>query len=81
VSGTGHGSDKIVMKAHLHNCDEIVAFIGTKTSDPHDLGSTKEIWLNDEKYLRTLPERRNTERGECRRQSVFFVLRGVKYSR
>ena len=26
------GSEEIVTKAHLHNCDEIIAFIGTNPS-------------------------------------------------
>ena len=47
------GSEEIVTKAHLHNCDEFIAFIGTNPSDPHDLGGEVEMWLSDEKYLLT----------------------------
>jgi hypothetical protein len=47
------GSEEIITKAHLHNCDEIIAFIGTNPSDPHDLGGVVEMWLSDEKYLLT----------------------------
>jgi hypothetical protein len=47
------GSEEIVTKAHLHNCDEIIAFMGTNLSDPHDLCGVVEMWLSDEKYLLT----------------------------
>lgn len=45
------GSDKVLTKAHTHDCDEMIAFIGTNPADPHDLGGEIEMWLGDEKYL------------------------------
>jgi len=48
-----NGSEQVITKAHLHNCDEIIAFIGTDHANPHDLGGTVEFWLGDEKYILT----------------------------
>ena len=45
------GSDVVTTQAHTHDCDEIIAFIGTNPDDPHDLAGEVEIWLQDEKYL------------------------------
>jgi hypothetical protein len=47
------GSDTVTTKAHTHDCDEIIAFIGTNPDDFHDLGGEVEIWLGNEKYLLT----------------------------
>ena len=47
------GSDIVTTKAHTHDCDEIIAFIGTNPDDFHDLGGEVEIWLGNEKYLLT----------------------------
>jgi hypothetical protein len=40
------GSGEIVTKVHLHNGDEIIAFIGTNPSDPRNLGgeSSSLMW-------------------------------------
>lgn len=45
------GSDTVLTKAHTHDCDEVIAFIGSNPDDPHDLGGEIEIWLDDEIYL------------------------------
>jgi hypothetical protein len=45
------GSDTVTTKAHTHDCDEIIAFIGTNPDDPRDLAGEVEIWLGDEKYI------------------------------
>jgi hypothetical protein len=47
------GSDKVTTKAHTHDCDEIIGFIGTNPDDFHDLAGEVEMWLGDEKYLLT----------------------------
>jgi hypothetical protein len=47
------GSDTITTQAHIHNCDEILAFIGTNADNPPDLAGEVEIWLDDERYLLT----------------------------
>jgi hypothetical protein len=31
------GSDSVLTKAHTHDCDEIIAFMGSNPDDPHDL--------------------------------------------
>jgi hypothetical protein len=47
------GSDMVATPAHTHDCDEVIAFIGTNPDDPHDLAGEVEIWLGDEKYILT----------------------------
>jgi hypothetical protein len=47
------GSDSVLTKAHTHDCDEIIAFMGSNPDDPHDLGGEVEMWLGDEKYIIT----------------------------
>jgi hypothetical protein len=47
------GSDTITTKPHTHECDEILAYIGTNPDDPHDLCGEVEVWLEDEKYMLT----------------------------
>jgi hypothetical protein len=47
------GSDSVLTKAHTHDCDEIIAFIGSNPNDPHDLGGEIEMWMSDEKYVIT----------------------------
>ena len=36
---------------HTHDCDEILAFIGSNPADPMDLGGEIELWIDDEKHL------------------------------
>jgi hypothetical protein len=47
------GSDSVLTKAHTHDCDEIIAFMGSNPDDPHDLSGEVEMWLDDEKYIIT----------------------------
>jgi len=45
------GSEIVTTEAHTHDCDEIIAFIGTNPQDPHDLAGEVEIWLDGEKHI------------------------------
>lgn len=40
-------------KAHKHDYDEVIAFMGTNPDDPHDLCAEVELWLGDEKHVIT----------------------------
>ncbi len=50
LPGAGEGSGP---KAHVHDFDEVIGFIGSDTNNPKDLGAEAEIWLGDEKYILT----------------------------
>lgn len=51
---------------HVHDFDEVLGFIGTNRQDPHDLGGTVELWLDDEKYL-------------LRKSCLVFIPHGLKH--
>ncbi len=40
-------------KAHKHDYDEVIGFIGTNPNDIWDLGAEVELWLEDEKHIIT----------------------------
>ncbi len=39
--------------AHSHDFDEVIAFIGTDSKHPGDLGGEVELWLGGEKHIIT----------------------------
>ena len=41
------------VKPHVHECNEIIGFVGTSIQDPRDLGGEVELWLDDEKHILT----------------------------
>jgi len=51
---------------HIHDFDEVLGFIGTNRQDPHDLGGTVELWLENEKHLLS-------------KSSLVFIPRGMKH--
>lgn len=40
-------------KPHVHDVDEVIAFIGSDPEDPDDLGGEIELWMDDEKHIIT----------------------------
>jgi len=53
-------------EAHIHDWDEIIAFIGTNHDDPYDLGAEAELWLGDEKHI-------------INKTSLVFIPAGLKH--
>jgi mannose-6-phosphate isomerase-like protein (cupin superfamily) len=53
--------------AHTHDCDEIIAFIGTNRNNPRDLGGEIEFWYEDEPQIIT-------------KSCLLFIPKGVKHS-
>ena len=53
-------------QTHTHEFDELVAFIGTDTENPHDLGGEIEMWLDGEKHTIT-------------KSCLVFVPKGMKH--
>jgi hypothetical protein len=49
---TGIKSDKPI-KRHIHEFDEIIAFLGTNPEKPRELGGEVELWLEDDKHIIT----------------------------
>lgn len=47
------GEDPGKMGGHTHPYPEIIGFVGTNPDDLHDLGAEAEIWMDDEKYVKT----------------------------
>jgi hypothetical protein len=52
--------------AHTHDCDEVIAFFGSDSQNPHDLCGEVEIWLEDEKYNLT-------------KSCLIFVPKGLRH--
>ncbi len=52
--------------AHTHDFDEVLGFIGTVRSNPHDLGGEIEFWLDDEQYI-------------LNKSCLIFVPKGMKH--
>lgn len=46
-------SDKNMEESHSHDYDEILAFIGTDSKHPRDLGGEIEFWIDGEKQILT----------------------------
>ena len=50
-----------VIKAHTHDFPEVIAFVGTDTSDIYDLGGVLEVWIDgrqnvmDKSFLAFIP--------------------------
>lgn len=42
-----------VFEEHAHNCDELIAFIGSNPDDRYDLGGELELWLDGEHHIIT----------------------------
>lgn len=57
---------RVSPKSHAHDYDEVIAFFGTDTNDPHDLGAEVELWLGDEKHIIT-------------KTSLVFIPAGLKH--
>ena len=51
--GPGTKSTGEMVKPHIHECDEIIGFVGTSVENPGELGGEAEIWLEDEKHILT----------------------------
>lgn len=47
------GSDKNLEEPHSHDFDEVLAFIGTDSKHPRDLGGEIEFWMDGEKHILT----------------------------
>ncbi|MBN2238212.1 MAG: hypothetical protein JW712_00430 [Dehalococcoidales bacterium] len=47
----GGSSDEKVEEPHVHEFDEVIAFIGSDQSDPQSLGGEITIWLDGEKHV------------------------------
>ena len=54
------------VKAHIHDYDEILGFVGTSVKNPQDLGGEIELWLDDEKHILT-------------KSCLVFVPKGFKH--
>jgi hypothetical protein len=44
-------SEDRVEEPHVHDFDEVIAFIGSNRDDPHDLGGKITIWLDGEQHV------------------------------
>jgi hypothetical protein len=40
-------------RAHTHDFDEVLGFLGSRQENPHDLNAEIELWIEDEKYTIT----------------------------
>ncbi|MBS7640991.1 MAG: hypothetical protein QXJ19_02010 [Candidatus Bathyarchaeia archaeon] len=59
-------SEDFIEDPHIHDADEIIAFIGTDPNDPWNLNSEIELWLNDKLYT-------------INRSCLVFIPRGLKH--
>jgi hypothetical protein len=59
-------SDGSIERAHTHDFDEVISFLGTDPEHPYDLGGEIEIWLDDEKYV-------------INKSCLVFVPKGLKH--
>jgi hypothetical protein len=44
-------SEEAIEEPHVHDFDEVIAFIGSNREDPQDLGGEITIWLDSEKHV------------------------------
>ncbi len=44
-------SEEGTVKAHSHEFDEAIAFVGTNPDNPYDLGGEVELWVNNEQNI------------------------------
>ncbi|MEM2319234.1 MAG: hypothetical protein QXM37_02895 [Candidatus Bathyarchaeia archaeon] len=59
-------SEDWIEEPHVHDVDEILAFIGTDFDNPKDLGAEVELWLGDELHVLT-------------KSCLVFVPKGLKH--
>ncbi|MEM2424929.1 MAG: hypothetical protein QXU81_08125 [Candidatus Bathyarchaeia archaeon] len=59
-------SDDFLEEPHIHDVDEIIAFVGTNPDDPWNLDSEIGLWLDDELHV-------------INRSSLVFIPRGLKH--
>jgi hypothetical protein len=62
---TGNGPVQIETE-HVHDFDEIIAFMGSNRNNPRDLGGEIELWMDGEPYSIT-------------KSSYIFIPRGLKH--
>jgi quercetin dioxygenase-like cupin family protein len=60
------GAEEIAVHPHTHDYDEVLAFYGSNTDNPDELGGEIEEWIDDEKYIIT-------------KSCLLFVPRGIKH--
>ncbi len=48
---TESNPEEKTVKAHKHEFDETIAYIGTDPKDPHDLGGEIEVWVDGKKNI------------------------------
>ena len=58
--------DEGVVKEHVHDYDEAIAYIGTNPDDPYDLGGEVELWIDGKQNI-------------LDRSFVAFVPAGIKH--
>jgi hypothetical protein len=46
-------AEDTIEETHSHDFDEVIGFIGSDRQDPHDLGGTITIWLDNKKHILT----------------------------
>ncbi len=59
-------SEDPIEEPHVHDVDEILAFIGTDFENPRDLGGEVELWLGDELHV-------------LKNSCLVFVPKGLKH--
>lgn len=59
-------SEDPIEEPHVHEADEILAFVGTDYNDPWNLHAEVELWIDDELYT-------------INRSSLVFIPRGLKH--
>lgn len=57
---------RVSTETHTHDYDEVIAFIGTDTNNPYDLGAEVELYLGDERHIIT-------------KTSLVFIPAGLKH--
>jgi hypothetical protein len=62
----GSKRPKTWVKAHTHEQDEIIGFVGTDVKNPQDLKGEIELWMEDEKHILT-------------KSCLVFVPKGFKH--
>jgi hypothetical protein len=61
-----HTASTAKVEPHVHDFDEVLAFIGGDPNDFHNLNGEIELWLGDEKHILT-------------RSCMVFVPKGIKH--
>ena len=63
---TGSSREPLPAEPHLHDCDEILAFVGNNPDNPLDLGGEIELWMDDEKHM-------------INKSSLIFIPKGLPH--